>query len=843
MAESSGLPIDAIIPRVRIALRDRRAAIVLAPPGAGKTTVVPLALRQEPWLGGHRIVMLEPRRLAARAAARRMAHLLSEPVGHTVGYRTRLDTRVSAATQIEVVTEGILTRIVQRDPTLDDYALVIFDEFHERNLIADVGLALALHTRRLLRPDLRILVMSATLEGTAVARLLDDAPIIASEGRQYPVETRYQPLAGTSRGRADHARLTRAVSTTILEALEDAPGDLLAFLPGTAEIHRTLQHLDSAIVPANTDVLPLHGMLRAEDQDRAIEPSRPGRRKVVLATSVAETSLTIDGVRIVVDSGLARRPRFSPRTGMSRLETTRVSRASADQRRGRAGRTAPGVCYRLWDETEQAMLLPFAPPEIVEGDLAPLMLDLAVAGVADPTDLAWLDVPPAAAWNQARELLAQLEALDDRGFPTAHGREMAQLGMHPRLAHMVLRAMLMKCGSLACDLAALLGERDPFGRASATGTVLDRGVDLRDRLDALRGRGAHTPHADRRTLDRIRQQARSWREQLHLADSPCDHGAAGRILALAFPDRVAQRRAGQASRYVLRSGPGALLPATDQLGAEPWLVIAESDGRAPEGRIYLAAPLTDNDIRDAFADQMTDVDIVEWDEETGIRARSERRLGAIVLTTTVVRAPRPELVAAALGDAIRRRGLAILPWSEPATRLRHRLAFLHRHDSTWPDMSEAALTEALLEALRAHLATVQTAEALRRVDVGGALMDLLDGAQRAQLELLAPTRFVAPTGSRMPIDYSDPDAPSATIRLQELFGCETTPAVFGNRVPITLHLLSPAHRPVQVTRDLAGFWRTSYFDVRKEMRARYPRHSWPDDPVAARPTTRTRRKG
>lgn len=830
----SGLPVDALLPDLRRALVERGVAVVQAAPGAGKTTIVPLALLGAPWLGDRRLIMLEPRRLATRAAAHRMAFLRGEPVGQSVGYRTRLDSRVSVATRIEVVTEGILTRIIQDDPALEMYGGVLFDEFHERSLNADVGLGLTLQTRRLLRPDLRLVVMSATIDGTVVSRLLDDAPVVRAEGRMHHVETRYRPGAGGAGPVLQPARLAAAVATTISRALAEDAGDVLAFLPGAPEVHRVAQALESVVLPSNTDVHPLHGRMRPEDQDRAIAASPSGRRKVVLATAIAETSLTIDGVRIVVDAGLSRRPRFSARTGMSRLETMRVSRASADQRRGRAGRTAPGVCYRLWDANEDAALLAFAPPEILEADLAPVVLDLAVAGTPDPADLAWLDAPPAAAWNQARDLLAQLQAIDAQGRATTHGHRMATLGMHPRLAHMVLRAKDAGLGVLACDLAALLGERDPLYRAETN----HPGVDLRDRLDALRDRRDRIRLADAAALQRIREQARRLRDRLGLADSRPDPGDAGPVLALAYPDRVAQRRPSAAPRFLLRNGTGAVLPDGDPLSMSPYLVVAESDGRTPESRVYLAAALTADAVELEFADQVVEVDDVTWDDDSGIQARRERRLGAIVLSSGTLRTPGADLVARAVATAIRQRGLDVLSWSDSAMGLRRRLAFLHRHDPNWPDMSD----DALLDGLQAELAAVRSAGALRRIDLHGALLALLSWEQRASLDRLAPVHFIAPTGTRVPIDYADPAAPFVAIRLQELFGCRATPSVLDGRVPLTLHLLSPAQRPVQVTRDLAGFWRSSYFDVRKDLRARYPKHPWPEDPASAEPTRRTQRR-
>ncbi len=778
--------------------------------------------------------MLEPRRLAARAAAQRMSFLRGEETGRTIGYRTRLDTRVSAATRIEVVTEGVLTRMLQHDPTLEGYGLVIFDEFHERSLQADTGLALVLHTRRLVRPDLRVLVMSATLDGTAVAGLVGDAPVITSLGKQFDVETRYRPSAGTQRiGDLDVAFVTGVTASV----LGDSEGDMLVFLPGAPEIHRVANLLENRRLETKVEVIPLHGSLDPRDQDRALTPAQSGRRKIVLATSIAETSLTIDGIRVVVDSGLSRRARFSPRTGMSRLETIRVSRASADQRRGRAGRTGPGVCYRLWSETENVALLEFAPPEILDADLAPLALDLAVAGVTDPSELQWLDAPPTAAFSLARELLQQLHAVDDAGHATDHGKSMAQFGLHPRLAHMVLRAAEEGLGSIACRVAAILGERDPL--RSLRDVV---GVDLQARLDALE-RPREFPGADQGVLRRAADQARRWEARVSKrAKSKQDAGALGRVLALAFPERVGMRRPGTLARYVLRNGSGLTLPDGDSLSREAFLVVAESDGRVPEARAWLAAAIQADDIETDFGEDITQGDVVEWSEAEGIRATRERRLGAIVLARHQIRNPDPDLVAKAVADGIRRLGLSVLRWTEGARKLRERVAFLHAQDPAWPDMSDESLGERLLERLAPALGRIRSASELHSLDVAPALLDLLDWGQRRQLDVLAPTHFEAPTGSRLPIDYSDPRAPLVSVRLQEMFGVSRTPTVFGNRVALTLQLLSPAQRPVQVTRDLAGFWRSSYYDVRKDMRARYPKHPWPEDPLNAEPTRRVRRR-
>jgi len=833
----SQLPVEEVVPALRDALRRRTAAVLQAPPGAGKTTRVPLALLDEPWLAGGKIVMLEPRRLAARAAARRMAATLSEPVGGTVGYRVRMDTRVGPGTRVEVVTEGVLARMLQADPALEGVGLVVFDEFHERSLHADLGLALALQSQSLLRDDLRVLVMSATLDGAAVAALLDDAPVVTSVGRAHPVEVRYLPRP--AEGYLD-ARVARAA----LEALDREPGDVLVFLPGQAEIRRVEERLRDAVTDPGVRIAPLYGSLPQDAQDRAIEPSPAGERKVVLATSIAETSLTIEGVRVVVDGGVMRVPRFSPRTGMTRLETVPVTRASAEQRCGRAGRLGPGVCYRLWTEAEQHGLVPHATPEILAADLAPLALELAAWGVADPGELRWLDPPPAAAFAQARELLLQLGALDAAGTVTPHGRRMAELGTHPRLAHMLLRGAALGLGALACDLAALLEERDPFRGGPGLPDV-----DLRLRLEALRGPGGGGSHRGHRvdvpTLRRVRDAARHWRTSLGIRPAPGsppdETASAGLLLAFAYPDRVAQKRRGQPGRFLLRGGRGAVLEGAQALAEAPYLVAAELDGQGRESRVYLAAPLAEEELTAHFGEQVEVEESVAWDAGAGaVRARRRERLGALVLRDAPLADPDPEAVAAALAEGVAREGIDALSWSEEARRLRERLVFLHHLDPAWPDASDGALLASLPEWLGPHLYGLRRMDEVRRLDPGEILRARLPWERRAALDELAPSHLQVPSGSRIPVDYSDPDAPVLAVRLQEVFGMTETPRIAGGRMPLTLHLLSPAHRPVQVTRDLASFWRGTYFEVRKDLKGRYPKHEWPDDPLRATPTRRAR---
>jgi len=815
------LPVDDALPALRAALAGPGAAVLQAPPGAGKTTRVPLALLDEPWLAGRRIVMLEPRRIAARASARRMASTLGEKVGETVGYRVRHDSRVGRGTRIEVVTDGLFVRRLQADPALEGVGLVVFDEFHERGIDGDLGLALALELRAALRPELRLLVMSATLDGQAVARLLGDVPVISSAGRAHPVETIHVERLATQ-------RIEDAVAAAIRRALGESEGGLLAFLPGTGEIRRTAERLAGL----DAEILPLYGDLPTEAQDRAIAPLPGGRRKVVLATSIAETSLTIPDIRIVVDCGLARLPTFDPRRAMTRLETQRVSLASADQRRGRAGRLGPGRCYRLWSKESERALRPFAPPEMLEADLASLALDLALWGTRDSSELSWLDPPPAAAFAQARDLLRRLGALDAEARATAHGREMAAFGMHPRLAHMLLRAKALGLGPLACDLAALLEERDVLSGEAA------RDPDLRhriERLAAARDQGG--------ALGAVRRAASEHRRRLGVTGTAARIDEVGLLVALAYPDRIAQRRAGEAARYVLAGGGGSALEGPWSLGREPYLAIADLDGDRREARIWRAAPLSLAAIEAHFAAAIETVDVIAWDGAAkAVAAERVRKLGEIVLERRGLADPDPERVRGVFGAALRGQGLSALPWTDEHRTLRARLAFLRAQDATWPDLSDAALLTTLDDWLGPHLVGLTRLAELKRLDLGALLLAPLDHARRRKLDELAPTHVVVPSGSRLPIDYSG-EVPALDVRLQEMFGARATPAICGGRVPLLLRLLSPAHRPVQTTRDLAGFWTGAYRDVRADLRGRYPRHAWPENPLEAAPTARAKRRG
>lgn len=839
------LPIEPLLPELLAALARRGNAVLQAPPGAGKTTRVPLALLDADWLGGRRILVLEPRRLAARAAARRMAAMLGETVGETVGYAMRMERRTGPRTRIEVVTEGVLTRRLQRDPSLADVGAVLFDEFHERSLQADLGLALCREVQTALREDLRLLVMSATLDGGPVARLLDDAPILTSEGRGFPVEVRYLGRespgrsAGTSRDSVEGA-----VVAAVRRALAEEPGSLLVFLPGEAEIRRVQARLEEVALGSEVRIAPLYGALPPERQDEAIRPAPPGQRKVVLATAIAETSLTIEGIRVVIDSGLMRVPRFDPRSGMTRLETVRVTQASAEQRRGRAGRLEPGVCYRLWPEAEQGALVPFGRPEILESELSALALELAQWGVGDPSQLAWLDPPPESAFAQARGLLTDLGALDGQGRITEHGRAMASLGLHPRLAHMVLEGRARGLGGLACDLAALLEERDILqGRRG------ERDADLRSRLEILQAarrrdrRGLPDDAVHRGALERALQAARAWRRQLGV-DGDGAPDRAGLLVGLAYPDRIAKRRAGGTGTFLLGNGRGAVLPQTDPLAATDWLAVAALDGAPRNATVFLAAPLTLPEIEDAFGDRIRWIDRVEWNgREQAVVARRERRFGALVLKEEPLADPDPARVAEALLQGIRQLGLEVLPWTPELRAWCARVAFLRRVEGPaagWPDLSPPALLDDLEHWLGPHLHGLSRISDLKRLDLAGILQDRLDWGLRRRLDEAAPTHLVVPSGSRIRLDYEAGDAPVLAVRLQEMFGAAETPRVAEGRVPVLLHLLSPAGRPVQVTRDLAGFWAEGYRSVRADLRGRYPKHFWPDDPLTAPPTRRAK---
>ena len=814
------LPIREALPALLAALDEETRAVLIAPPGAGKTTCVPLALLDQPWLGAMasegngKIIMLEPRRLAARAAARRMAQLLGEPVGKRVGYRVRMESRISKETIIEVVTEGVFARMIVDDPGLEGVAAVLFDEFHERSLDADMALAFALEAQGALREDLRLVVMSATLDGGRVASILNGAPVIESMGRTYPVETRYLP-------RKPHDRLENAVCDAVLLALKNDEGSLLVFLPGQAEIHRVEERLAERL-KSNKDIIlaPLYGAMEGKDQDRAIASPPQGKRKIVLATSIAETSLTIDGVRIIIDAGLVRRPRFEPNLGIARLETVRVSRASANQRQGRAGRTEPGVCYRLWDKGQTAALSAFEPPEILETDLSRLVLDLALWGESDPTNLKWLDEPPAAGWAEAVKLLQSFGALDEAATLTPHGKALAGLPLPPRLAHMLVMARKLGSEELAALMAALLSEG---GRL--------RHNDMRRLLqDLIAGK---LPRARD-----IKALAKRWtgkgREKRPNVEE------AGRILALAYPDRIAMRR-GAEGRYLLSSGRGGVLQPDDPLNAETFLVVADLQGAAANARITLAAPIARKVIEDEFADLIHQQEAISFDRNTSaVSARLQTRLGRIVLAEQRLKEPSAEAIQTALIEAIRKGGLRLLPFTKELERWRGRVRFVAEREEGWPDLSDQGLLDGLEDWLAPFLAGKMALSDISAGDLSAALRAMVPYDRLAALEAALPTHFTVPTGSRIPIDYAAENGPVLAVRVQELFGLDEHPAIMGGKLPLLLHLLSPAHRPIQVTRDLPGFWRGSWKDVKADMRGQYPKHVWPDDPINTEATRRAK---
>jgi ATP-dependent helicase HrpB len=801
------LPIVAVLPELLAALARSPAVLLEVPPGAGKSTVVPLALAA----ADQRILMLEPRRLAARAVAARMASTLREPLGRTVGLRTRIETLVSRDTRIEVVTEAVLTRIIQADPELTGTSLVIFDEFHERSLNADLGLALLTDARSQWGTAAKTLVMSATLDGARLGEFLD-APRVVSSGQAHPVDVQYAPRAPDN--------ILRAAAIAVRRALADNAGDVLVFLPGAGEIRR-LEQLLRPDLSDSVVLRPLYGELDNASQDQALGPAPPGTRKVVLASSIAETSLTIPGIRAVVDCGLARRARFDPVTGLSGLITTRASRASAEQRRGRAGRLGPGVCYRLWTVGDDRSRAAQSPPEILSVDLAPLALELKLWG-APAARLKFPDAPPAAALAQGESLLAELDALDSAGRVTALGRRIAEFGAHPRLGRLMLAGRDRNTPILAAQLAAVLSERDPLRVPGA------RDCDLRKRVELLRG--GESAAADRGALSRIRELARRWRRTLG-GEGAGDVNDTGLLLSLAYPDRIAQRREGGA--FLLANGRGAHFREPDPLARAPLLVAAALDNAGREARILLAAPVDAADLEQALGIRIATVDRIEWDRRAGaVVARRERRLGALILASAPLAEPDPAAVTAALVEGIRERGVSALPWSKPALNLRARVAFaraLPGADGPWPDYSDTALADTLESWLAPQLLGRTRLDQLESVDLAAALNERLPGHLRRELDVLAPSHWTAPSGRALGIDYSQAE-PALAARIQDFFGVARTPAVANGRIPLVLSLLSPAGRPVQVTRDLPGFWARGYAPLRAELKRRYPKHAWPEDP-------------
>ena len=892
------LPVEDILPELRRRLAAEPAVILTAPPGSGKTTMVPPALLAEPWLAGRRILVLEPRRLAARLAAAFIARQRGEEVGQTIGYRVRFESRVSAATRIEVLTEGLFVRRLQADPELKGIGLVIFDEFHERSLDADLALALCLDAQRGLREDLKILLMSATLDTSPLSTLLGGAPVVEATGRSYPVSIEHR--AATFAAQPNPQEIAARTAAAIRQVFREHPGDILAFLPGTGEIHHCHELLMASPPPAELNlqlglddshrsamwridsssgvaehliVYPLYGDLSLADQAAAVQPDPTGRRRIILATSIAETSITIEGIHTVVDSGWQRRPRFDPNSGLSRLITQRISRAAATQRAGRAGRLGPGHCLRLWSPGEEQGLRPFEPPEILNADLSQLLLELACWGVQDPASLTWLDPPPPGPCAQARDLLGSLGALDQQGQVTALGRRINELPVHPRLGLMLLMAAEQGNGSLACDLAALLSERD---------IIKDRGksADIDNRLEILRAKrrtGSSAPApagsdpAACRRVQRSSQQlqevlvglsARSAgearrrpagpptaaicssvkaRRQAPKAKGPAGRLTTGELIALAYPDRIARRRPEGRGKYKLTSGRGAVLQAHDHLADQEYLAVAELDAGRSEGKIFLAAALAPEAILRLYGDRLRYREEIVWDRQTGmVKARSQVMLAELVLETGLVDKPDPVAVQAALLTAIRTHGLQMLPWTKPARDLQARLASI-RHwqpDGGWPKVDDEALGRDLEQWLGPWLEGIRSAEQLGKLDLVAILAGLLDYQRRAYLEREVPTHLTVPSGSRRKLLYRPGEAPVLAVRLQEMFGLADTPKIVAKRVPVLLHLLSPAGRPVQITTDLRGFWENAYREVKKELKGRYPKHHWPDDPWQAQPTAR-----
>lgn len=833
---ASPLPIDGVLVQLQDALARSASparaasparsvcAVLVAPPGAGKTTRVPLALLHEAWVAGRSIILLEPRRLAARAAAERMAGTLGEQVGETVGLRVRFESRVSPKTRIEVLTEGVFARRILADPALEGVAAVLFDEFHERSLDGDLGLALALDVQAGLREDLRLLVMSATLDGARVAALMHDAPVIVSEGRAFPVETRYG-------GRAPGERIEEAIARAVRRALREEHGSILAFLPGQGEITRVADAIAPFAEEAGARVAPLYGALDRAAQDLAVAPAREGR-KIVLATAIAETSLTIEGVRVVIDSGLARVPVFEPDLGLTRLETVRASRAAVDQRRGRAGRTEPGVCYRLWEEAATGALPAFATPEILAADLSSLVLDLAEWGVRERDGLAWLDPPPAPAWMEAKALLRQLGALDAEGAITAQGRAMRALALPPRLARMVLAAARQGTQEVAATLALILSERGLGGTST----------DLATRRDLLaRDRSPRAQAA--------KSLARGWARTARDHAGPLPQNApgeamsAGALVAYAFPERIAKARGGDGA-FLMANGRAAALEAHDALSRLPFLAIADVSGRAGRARVLGAAALTLDEIEAHHAATIVRSDDTLFDPASmSLRRRATTRLGALVLVEHILPAVANEAAAFILAKGLLRAGVGRLPWSRHQQGVLRRVAFLcAAGQADWPDLSDAAL-QADDAWLAPYIFGRLSLAAITPDDLAAALSALLPYERMARLDRDVPALFTAPTGSEVAIDYDSEGGPFLDIRVQELFGLRDHPTVAGGVLPLTLRLLSPAHRPIQITRDLPGFWRGSWAAVRAEMRGRYPRHPWPEDPANAAPTRRAKPRG
>lgn len=820
-------PVEDILSTLKEQLLLHRNVILQAPPGAGKSTVVPLKLIYEPWLQQKKIIMLQPRRLAARSVATRMAEVLGEKVGATVGYRIRFENVVGKDTRIEVVTEGILTRMLQNDNALEGIGLVIFDEFHERSLHADLALALCVQSQQLLRDDLRLLIMSATLDGEKISTVLKGAPIVTSVGKQYPVNLTYEAVD-------KEEPIAVATSRMIKKALREQEGDLLVFLPGTGEIKRAQEILETDQVGAS--VFPLYGDMPFQKQQEALLPLSDGRRKVVLATSIAETSLTIEGITTVIDSGFSRTPRFDLRSGLTKLETVRVTRDAADQRAGRAGRLGPGVCYRLWAQATHQHLQPARQPEILEADLAPLMLELFNWG-ADVNELLWITPPPSGAVAQANELLKSLDAIEDNRI-TPRGKEILRLPTHPRLAHLLMSAHSEKEKSLAADIASLIEERDPLPK--------ETGADLALRIELLRKwRSGERVNADRNLLERVEKNAAAWRRILTLKvdNSVFSDSEVGRLLMEAYPERIARQTEKFSARYKLANGRIGKLQDHDGLLQKPWLAIAAMDMGTNEGKIFSAAPVDEEDLL-SFAKEL---ESVAWDSQRGmIAATLDKRIGALVLSSKPISKIDESLRIKTLCDALREEGLKLLGWDESQQQWQARVMSLRvwRPEEHWPDVTDGALLQTSEAWLAPYLLDVNKRSDFQRLDLNAIVTSILPWEQQQQFSKLTPTRLEVPSGSMIALEYqTDGSPPVMRVRLQEVFGLLETPTVNEGRTKIILHLLSPGYKPVQVTQDLKSFWNTTYHEVRKELRMRYPKHHWPEDPWTAEAVRGVKRKG
>lgn len=829
------LPIHEIIPEIKKNLIQHNTLILQAPPGAGKSTILPLQLLDESWLKGKKILMLEPRRLAARAVANRMSSLINEQIGTTVGYRVRFDNKVSKQTRIEVLTEGILTRMLQHDNTLEDVGLVIFDEFHERSLHADLALALCREMQQVIREDLRILIMSATLDGEKLSSLLGNAPVLTSAGRQYPIELFYLPQENTSSSSlSTNVTIPMQMARAVRKALTDHEGDILVFLPGAGEIQRTQELLDQEL--SGISIHPLFGDLPLHKQQEAILPHPQGKRKVVLSTSIAETSLTIEGIKIVIDSGYCRAPRFDPKTGLTRLDTIRVTQDMATQRAGRAGRTSSGICYRLWNQASHQHLLPNRNPEILEADLAPTIIELAQWGIQDLNALAWLSPPPPSAVGQAQRILEELGALNSSKI-TKRGKEMLRLPTHPRIAHLLLEGQEYGLIALATDVAAILEERDPLQK--------DAGANLTLRIEALRKwRNKEYVSADKNVLERIERLASQWRKHFSVSQdntAPVDQEV-GKLLAAAYPERIAKQRE-QSHRYRLSNGKIVKLNEHDPLSHETYLAVAHLDAGTAEGRIYLAAPLSPDDILHLA----TEKKVITWDVQNGILvARNEKRIGDIILESKPLKIIPEEERIKILCDVVRKEGLTILNQTEQVFDWKARLSSIRawRPDEEWPDISDENLLNTLEEWLAPYIIAIKKREEFLKLDLYMILSGLLSYQQTQQLEIIAPSKIKVPSGSMISLAYqADGTSPVLAVRLQEMFGLLDTPTVNEGRMKVILHLLSPGYKPVQITQDLKSFWKNAYPEVRKELRIRYKRHHWPEDPWTAEAMAGAKKRG